>query len=58
MDLRLSSAEPTDAERRVIEDVFAAHKAPDDRHGADQRFPDSGHAARGRRHVVRCGDAG
>jgi NADH-quinone oxidoreductase subunit F len=52
VDLRLSSAEPTDAERRAIDDVFAAHRAPHDRPGGDQRFPDSGHAARGRRHIL------
>src|SRR6478752_1550372 len=52
MDLRLSAAEPTDAERRAIEAVFAVHKAPDDRPGEDQRMPDSGHAARGRRHIL------
>src|SRR5690242_17909545 len=52
MDLRLSDAEPTAAERRAIEDVFAAHRAPHDRPGEDQRFPDSGHAARGRRHIL------
>jgi NADH-quinone oxidoreductase subunit F len=52
MDLRLSDAEPTDAERRAIEEVFTAHRAPDDRPGEDQRFPDSGHAARGRRHIL------
>ncbi len=52
MDLRLSDAEPTDAERRAIEDVFAAHRAPHDLPGEDQRFPDSGHAARGRRHIL------
>ena len=52
MDLKLSSAEPTDAERRAIEAVFAAHRSPDDRPGEDQRFPDSGHAARGRRHIL------
>ena len=52
MDLRLSSAEPTDAERRAIDDVLAAHRAPHDRPGGDQRFPDSGHAARGRRHIL------
>ena len=52
MDLKLSSAEPTGAERRAIEGAFAAHRAPDDRPGEDQRFPDSGHAARGRRHIL------
>jgi NADH-quinone oxidoreductase subunit F len=52
MDLRLSDAEPTDAERRAIEEVFTAHRAPGDRPGEDQRFPDSGHAARGRRHIL------
>ncbi|HEY0814941.1 MAG TPA: NAD(P)H-dependent oxidoreductase subunit E [Pseudonocardia sp.] len=52
MDLRLSSAEPTDAERRAVDDAFGAHRAPDDRPGADRRFPDSGHAARGRRHIL------
>ena len=49
MDLKLSSAEPTEAERRAIEAAFAVHRAPNDRPGEDQRFPDSGHAARGRR---------
>jgi NADH-quinone oxidoreductase subunit F len=52
VDLRLSAAEATDAERRVIEDAFAAHRAPDDRPGPDQRIPDGGHAARGRRHIL------
>ena len=52
MDLRLSSAEPTDAERRAIEACSPLHRAPHDRPGEDQRFPDSGHAARGRRHIL------
>ncbi len=52
MDLHLSSAAPTDAERAAVDAAFAAHKAPDDIPGADLRFPDSGHAARGRRHIL------
>jgi NADH-quinone oxidoreductase subunit F len=52
VDLKLSSAEPTKAERHAIEAAFAAHRAPNDRPGEDQRFPDSGHAARGRRHIL------
>jgi NADH-quinone oxidoreductase subunit F len=52
VDLKLSSAEPTEAERRAIEAAFAVHRAPNDRPGEDQRFPDSGHAARGRRHIL------
>jgi NADH-quinone oxidoreductase subunit F len=52
VDLKLSSAEPTKAERHAIEAAFAAHRAPNDRLGDDQRFPDSGHAARGRRHAL------
>jgi NADH-quinone oxidoreductase subunit F len=52
VDLKLSSAEPTEAERRAIEAAFAVHREPDDRPGEDQRFPDSGHAARGRRHIL------
>ncbi len=52
MDLRLSTAEPTDAERRAVDEVFAAHRAPGDVPGGDQRLPDAGHAARGRRHIL------
>jgi NADH-quinone oxidoreductase subunit F len=52
MDLHLSRAEPTEAERRAVDEVFEAHRAADDVPGADARFPDAGHAARGRRHIL------
>lgn len=52
MDLRLSGTAPTEAERRAVDAAFAALRSPDDVPGADVRFPDAGHAARGRRHIL------
>jgi NADH-quinone oxidoreductase subunit F len=52
MDLHLSGVPPTEAERRAVDSAFAAHRSPDDVPGADVRFPDAGHAARGRRHIL------
>ena len=44
MDLRLSSASPTDLERTAVDAVLGA--------GGDEHFADAGHAARARRHLL------
>ena len=52
MDLKIAGTEPTAVERDAVDAVFAAHRAAGDVPGGDPRFPDSGHAARGRRHIL------
>jgi len=44
VDLRISSAVPTDEERAAVDTVVGP--------GGDAHFADSGHAARGRRHLL------
>jgi NADH-quinone oxidoreductase subunit F len=52
MDLRLSGAEATPQEMAAVDGVFEALRDPADVPGADRRFVDGGHAARGRRHML------
>lgn len=53
MDLRLSGAEPSTAEERAVEEVVAEHaRVTGDRIRTHDHFADSGHAARGRRHLL------